>query len=333
MSLKDLRRINVIVGDNGSGKTALLEALYLSAYAQPQGATLVRVARNRPVPQQEKVVWSRAFFHTFWEDLFYDFSHSRTVNARFTDSLHGELEVDISFEGPVSEPAFSETGSIPWLVFRRNGPKGTESGKLRIDEHGIPVYEGQIVPMPAVYGLSSTFQFYHLDIANFYSELCRQKAEDIVIKAFREEFPQVSDIVVLPDGTANGLFVSLDSIKNVRIPLAVVSSGAARYLNILVAIALHKNGVILIDEIENGLYWKKMPMIWTILRNLCNELNVQLFVTTHSNECLQSLMPAMKDHEDDFSLIRTEIVKGEYKPKQFYGKTFRAALEIHGEVR
>lgn len=76
-----------------------------------------------------------------------------------------------------------------------------------------------------------------------------------------------------------------------------------------------------------------MPSIWQTLRELCKEQGVQLFATTHSNECLQSLIPAMQGHEDDFSLIRTELVKGQHYASQFDGKAFLAALKIHGEVR
>lgn len=34
--IENLRRINLVVGDNGSGKTALLEALFLAAGATPE---------------------------------------------------------------------------------------------------------------------------------------------------------------------------------------------------------------------------------------------------------------------------------------------------------
>ena len=66
---------------------------------------------------------------------------------------------------------------------------------------------------------------------------------------------------------------------------------------------------------------------------MCQESDVQLFATTHSYECLRSLLPAMEENPEDFCLIRTEVLNGEHKVKQFYGRKFLAALEQQGEIR
>lgn len=124
-----------------------------------------------------------------------------------------------------------------------------------------------------------------------------------------------------------------EHINKRSLPLTIISAGAVRYLNILLAIAATKDGIVIIDEIENGIYWKKMPNIWKTLRSLCYNNGVQLFATTHSNECLQALLPAMEKNVEDFSLIRTEVDNETHSVKQFYGRAFRAALEKQGEVR
>lgn len=334
LSLKDLRTINIIVGDNGSGKTALLEALLLAARAHPQAATFIRMARNRPGPQGQ-VTWSRDFFESFWEDLFFDFSHSKTITATFTDSLIGNFKVRVYYEMPVSEPAFSPVASIPRLVFERTEPNGSTITKtqIKIDEQGNPIFEGLFDQSPAVYILPSTAQFYAQEMVDYFSALSRQNLEGYVIEAMQKDFPQISNISILTDGNVPGLFVTTKSAAKTKIPLAVVSSGAAWYLNILLAIANTTNGVVLIDEIENGIYWHKLPNIWERLRDLCVSRSVQIFATTHSNECLQSLARAIKGHEKNFSLIRTEVTKGKHQVKHFDGEKFLAALEQRGEIR
>src|SRR5262249_30220886 len=61
--LKSCRRINVIIGDNGMGKTALLEALFLAAGRTPEIATRVRGWRglegafHGSVRQIEDAIW------------------------------------------------------------------------------------------------------------------------------------------------------------------------------------------------------------------------------------------------------------------------------------
>jgi len=335
-SLKDLRTINIIVGDNASGKTALGEALIMAASVHPALATRIRMARNRPVPDQ--MAWNRTSFESFWEDLFFDFDTSKKIKMRFYDSLKDKYEVEIYYDK--SQPVHMGTlltggGPIAPLIFNRIGKLGKlETVKLEIDEKGAIKFEGNMEALPNFYAFASTQQYYTTDIINYFSELSQKGEVDIIVKAFQKEFPQIDDISILLDATMPSLFATLKHIKDIKVPLTIVSAGAAKYLNILLAVAFVKNGIVMIDEIENGIYWKKMPNVWKTLRNFCHNNGVQLFATTHSNECLQALLPAMDKNVEDFSLIRTEINdKGEYKIRQFYGKSFKAALVMRGEVR
>ncbi len=336
-SLKDLRTINIIVGDNASGKTALGEALVMAAGVHPGLATRIRMARNRPVPEQ--MAWNRASFESFWEDLFYGFDSSREIKLQFSDSLKGEYKIEIYYDK--SRPIQGSTlltgalsAFIPPLTFDRIDSAGKkETIKLQIDERGGIKFEGNIEALPNFYAISSTQKYYTIDILNYFSELSQKGEGDIVIKAFQKEFPQIEDISIQLDATIPSLFAKLKNIRKL-IPLTIVSAGAAKYLNILLAITFVKNGIVMIDEIENGIYWKKMPNIWKTLRSFCHNNGVQLFATTHSNECLQAILPAMEKNVEDFSLIRTEVDgKANYKIRQFSGKSFKAALIMRGEVR
>ena len=76
-----------------------------------------------------------------------------------------------------------------------------------------------------------------------------------------------------------------------------------------------------------------MPNIWKGLREICDKRGVQLFATTHSDECLQALRQSMDEHENDFSLIRTVAENGGHHVKHFAGAPFLAALEQHGQIR
>ncbi len=90
---------------------------------------------------------------------------------------------------------------------------------------------------------------------------------------------------------------------------------------------------MLVDEIENGIYWGKMPNIWKRLREFCVERGVQLFATTHSDECLEAAASVAEQYPDDFSIIRTVKTDKGTEVRQFGGKPFAEAIEGNIEIR
>jgi len=333
LSLTDLPAINIVVGDNGSGKTALLEALLLTAYAHPQAAQFIRVARKRTLPQAQ-VNWSRDFFQSLWVDLFFSFDHSNAVQARFTDSLGDEYRVRLYYPQTTISPALSVADAIPPLECTRFGPNDKSiTAQLRIDDKGNPVWDGSLEWHPAVYLLPSTTQFLPNDMVEMFGRVSKQNLKDDFLEAIKADFEEILDIEILPDGSDYALFATIRAPEKTKIPLAVVSAGAARYVNTLLAVILHDNGLVLVDEIENGIYWGKMPNIWKRLRELCVERGVQLFATTHSDECLEAAASVAEQYPDDFSIIRTVKTDKGAEVRQFGGKPFAEAIEGNIEIR
>jgi hypothetical protein len=221
------------------------------------------------------------------------------------------------------------------LAFTRTTP-GSEPSTvtIKIDDKNVPVYEGTHDAIPHAYALPSTLQFNTPDMANFFSDIARDKKESPIVAAIAEQFEGTieKELLILLDATYPSIYGSTPSAPK-RLPLSIISAGAARYLNMLLAIAKVPRGVVLIDEIENGIYFKKMEPIWQTLRQNCEDNETQLFASTHSYECLQALIPAMTTHKDDFSIIRLEREEGKVVVRQFWTEDVEELLKIGGEIR
>lgn len=102
---------------------------------------------------------------------------------------------------------------------------------------------------------------------------------------------------------------------------------------ILLAMTEQKGGLILIDEIENGFYYNKLPMVWSALLDFCREYDCQIFASTHSEECLAAAAELAESCPDDFSIIRTVQKNGETEVRQFGGENFSDALSENIEIR
>ena len=60
-------------------------------------------------------------------------------------------------------------------------------------------------------------------------------------------------------------------------------------LGLALALAAAKGGVLLIDEIDTGLHYTVMEKMWQLVLETATRLDVQVFATSHSRDCYESL--------------------------------------------
>jgi predicted ATP-dependent endonuclease of OLD family len=95
-----------------------------------------------------------------------------------------------------------------------------------------------------------------------------------------------------------------------------------------------KNGILLIDEFENGLYYAVQPDLWQFIFRIARRLNVQVFATTHSWDCIEGFQKAAQaDNQNEGMLIRLEYKKGEVAITLFDERRLGIATHERIEVR
>ena len=77
--------------------------------------------------------------------------------------------------------------------------------------------------------------------------------------------------------------------KEKPMPIGILGDGVSRLLTIAVALAKSADGILLIDEIDTGLHHTTMDRMWKFVNEAAEMLNVQVFATTHSRDCFESL--------------------------------------------
>ncbi len=113
-----------------------------------------------------------------------------------------------------------------------------------------------------------------------------------------------------------------------------MGDGISRLLSIILAIATTKDGVVLIDECENGLHHSVMPRIWKAIGQAAREYNCQVICTTHSYECLAAAQEGLSgDLAEDFSYIRIDRDDGNCTAKHFDHEMLTMAVKNNMEVR
>jgi hypothetical protein len=354
LTLDKLERVNLIAGMNNVGKTTLLEALFLhsSAY-NPE--LILRLNAFRGIEQVGRLNAFRGIEQvgrlnaTLLNSIFsrFDTSKIAELTGEYEQAGNRTLQLRVIGEpeklakiGKSIQPSSDIPGDIPLfssdvayileLVCMEGGQ--TRQYYLRIDEMGIHVQ-----PMPprppflAVFLASRVRPPLALDAEYFGNlEVCGR--QDEVLDALQVVEPRLKRLAVVPVG---GLSMIHGDIGLGRlVPLPVMGEGMQRLASLVLAIANLPNGVVLVDEIENGLYYSILPKVWQAIGKAAREFNTQVFATTHSLECIEAAHRAFSESERyDFRLHRLERVNETIRAVPYDQESLDAAIEMGWEVR
>jgi predicted ATPase len=313
--LRELKRFNVIVGQGGSGKTALLEAIFLLSAASPE--VWMRLRQWRGSSPQFRLTGTRSSYESLFRDIFYNFDKHKPVKMELVDSNDRRRSLSISYPRleimvrsakvrteptPVSE---ENAYLVEPIEFEWRSKSRIQKARVEIKD-GILQFRGGNNVYP-VWFSSPVINEASL-IAQSFSDLSIRKKADTLVNAVKKLYPDVLDLSV--ESIAGDLALCMSSAStSEKLPVGVMSSGMTRFLSIMIAIANNPNGVLLIDEMEVGFYYKTLPMVLSSIFSFCEEHNVQIFASTHSYEFMQALVPFMKEREgtdDAFLLLRAE---------------------------
>ena len=172
----------------------------------------------------------------------------------------------------------------------------------------------------------------NMEVANRFSHLSRSFRDEKFVRDFNQLYPSIKGLSVEVSAGSPMLFAKVEDLPE-KIPLSLASGGMSKLAAILLAMPEMEGGLIMIDEIENGIYYKRLPMVWKALLEFSRVYNCQLFVSTHSGECIDAAATLAQETPEEFSVMRTVLEKGETQVRHFNGDRFGDAIEENIEIR
>jgi hypothetical protein len=333
-----LKRINLFVGRNNSGKTSLLEAVYLlNGGHSSQTAAVVNVFRGMSYANSPD-----AFFRNLFPDL--------DPNSPIGVSGHREGEreprrVDVVAVGAselavadgsaaVPLPPVTEQEEIGGLRITSTTADGKESvvnvaadpssGNLRIEGKPRPDF----VPCSLLPSRPPTTVW---SIGDLFARLVVAKKDREVVEAVRLVDGGVSAIRAVAMNGQNRIMADTGGER--LIPLAVTGDGMIKLFNISVLVAASEGGVVLIDEIDNGLHHSVMQPFWKALLKMATDHNVRILATTHNDELLRNAIEAFGDDLSVLGLYRLDRVGDRVEAVSYSEEALAAKRELDIEVR
>ncbi len=339
LTLDNLARLNLIGGMNNVGKTSILEAIFLHLGSHLPDIPLrinsfrgIEIFNNNP--------------ESMWGWLFYQkniHNHIELIaiedNKIAIELLIKEKQEELDFSElqsekniKISSSSTTTIGSQELVFSYTKGSQKAESSLLIMNDGSIRGKREHINLMSGVFIVSQIRSI--REDAERFSNLEKVNQQTEIIEALQLLEPRLIRLAVLVE---SGLPIIAGDIGiGELVPISYMGEGLSRLLSIILAIANTQNGVILIDEIENGLHYSKMVDIWKAIDCISQKNNTQIFATTHSMECIESANQAFLELEsDNFRYYRLERDKqnNEIKVLTYDKETINTSVELQLEMR
>jgi len=104
------------------------------------------------------------------------------------------------------------------------------------------------------------------------------------------------------------VMVKLSKQKS-RAPLKSLGDGVTRFFGIAAALLKSRNGLLLIDEVENGIHYSVHEKLWKMILKAAHEYNIQVVATTHSRDTIVGFAKAIRNSKIEnthSALVRIE---------------------------
>lgn len=319
VKLENLKRVNIIAGKNNAGKSSMLEAIYLLT-RQNDIFSLLDLYRRR--------------------------GKLNSISAKWLDNqLKDEIFIQGLFENNfTSLEILSYDDEESFDIDKNNYLKTIEIESKFNDQELNTTYYLQDG------GKSKSF-FKRIQIIcnSFMSSPFSQQNKDnlSLLYAKSVEDKSISKIIEFIKNNIDHKLIDINYVDDIEVPRFLVDhldfddsidltnfgEGVQRIFYIALNFAAAKNGVLLIDELDNAIHYSLLIKFTYFIQTLSEEFNVQVFITSHSGECINAFVE--NDYNNDklsfYSL--NEINEGEIKiheVKHFDGKDYQRFKTVLG---
>ena len=172
-------------------------------------------------------------------------------------------------------------------------------------------------------------------LATLWDAVTLTPKEDDIVEALRILEPAVERLSFTSKRTSSGgVLVKLRNTA-VPVPLSSMGDGMHRILNLVMSATTAQNGVLLVDEIDTGLYHGAQTDVWRLLIGIAQRLDVQVFATTHSWDCVAAFQEALAQSPgtDEGLLFRLEPTGEDVRPVKYSQEELAIVVRQAIEVR
>ena len=325
-----LGRVNLIVGKNNLGKSSVLEALRIYAgNAQRPVMEAISTEHDEKYRIREADVGepdaALPFQDLFTGRTFPDDDDTEIQIGSSTNSAD-RLRIQHVFLLETEETVTAENGEASIRVRRRPVPKSelpNIQGEVRqalLINKGSRVYPSLFLDTTVSRSRTIAFDFANAipcsviptqfisrdELADEWDKIALTEHEEVVKQAMRIIAPEFENLTFVRNEDGRTAYrpsfqrsakVKLSDVPR-PVPLNSLGDGMLRVLQLALKMFPAKGGFVLIDEFENGLHYSVQEKVWALLFEMAEKLDIQVFATTHSWDCIESFTKVAVARQD-----------------------------------
>lgn len=357
-SLRDLTvgpfgQVNLITGKNNAGKSSLLEAIRILV-TEGAPSTFYNILNYREeagggTPELDSSLSPDDT--TSFSSLFSGFPTLAGCADPFTISNQNggtspvkTISVRVGWYSDQFDPEqgrrfvkaeadlFGESTGFPMLEIEAPSRRRL----LRIDPQR-PIRRaisegGEGVPTPCVFldpfSSRSTSQ-----LAALWDSIALKDAQKEVVKALQIISSDIEEVTMIGSDQRTRTAIARSRHYPNPMPLRTFGDGVNRLFGIILSLSCAKGGVLLVDEIENGLHHSILTKVWEVIFKMASTLGVQVFATTHSWDCIESFQTAANSDDEEGVLVRLSLKGDVVVPTLLREEELRIASRDQIELR
>ncbi|MDR0863656.1 MAG: AAA family ATPase [Candidatus Symbiothrix sp.] len=354
-------QINLITGKNNTGKSTILEAIAIYASKGDLNCILQLLENRgeyfRQTELNNAIESNIRSLSSLFTNRIVKFNKTDAIrvgeinHTLFGDEISFEKSISLRFVKYIEEHQTDEQGEI----IQRKRILSENENENKNCKIGFEIYvDGTPLMLPltrerffyrTVYKNSTyfdNFQFIRTGnigreiIEKLFDNIALTEKENYVIEALKIIEPKTERIAFIKEENSRlrNAVIKLSDTSEV-LPLKSMGDGINHILTTILALVNADNGFLLIDEFENGLHYTVQEQLWKIIFKLSQALNIQVFATTHSNDCISGFESILNSSGNTVKgkLIRLDNQNGEIKSVEYSPNELMIANEHNIETR
>ena len=273
-NIDTLNKINIFAGFNNTGKTTLLEAIYLLTKQNNISAFFELIKHRHKLGKLSSLSLSQY--------LDEEIEISGVFNKCDTKVSVKKLKnIDIDKKDDHID-SYEATGTIDAEVLKNTVHTFLQNPLQRYNTK-IEVLCNSLFKSPYFYNKQ--------EIINTHSKNVELKEFDMVVDFIYDHIDNnIADIELTEKNEIKRFLVDSKAFPEKSVDITSYGEGLQRIFEIALSFAYCKNGVLLIDELETAIHYTLLENFTKFIQELAREFNVQVFITSHSNECIEAFV-------------------------------------------